>query len=334
MDADALTSGTVKLPGIGPVKKVYVYVGVGVIGVAVAYLMYSRQQAAEEEYVEPSEAELGDGLTTGVGSDSYTNPAPSNTGSYNDDVPAPARTNIEWTERAIERFSSYEESYVLAVLTKYLNRQKLTTEEGDFVRQVWALLGKPPEGPSSFTLISDGPAPGTSTAPGTPGGLKVTSTSTNSIGLDWNDVTGASGYEVYRGGSKVADTTGSSYTSSGLAANTSYEFYVKAKSSAGMVSAGSSKVTGKTKAATTTAPKPSTPAKPAPKPATPTYVTVTVAKYTTKNPPWNSTISGIAAKYGTTTSAVWNDPKNAGIKRARRDPKLIRPGDKIYVKKK
>jgi hypothetical protein len=67
------------------------------------------------------------------------------------------------------------------------------------------------------------------------------------------------------------------------------------------------------------------------KPAT-KYRTVKVVKYTTKNPPWNSTISGIAAHYGVKNwSTVWNNPKNAKLKALRGKPNLIRPGDTVYV---
>lgn len=86
-------------------------------------------------------------------------------------------------------------------------------------------------------------------------------------------------------------------------------------------------------APTSPAPKPAAPAKPAPA----QYATVTVSKYTTKNPPWNSTLWGIAKHYGygaanTNFNAIWNDPKNAALKKKRGQPTKIQPGDKIYVK--
>lgn len=72
---------------------------------------------------------------------------------------------------------------------------------------------------------------------------------------------------------------------------------------------------------------------PTPKPVPAAYVSVTVKKYTTANPPWQSTISGIAGHYGKSASAVWNDPKNAALKAKRKQQNLIRPGDVVYVKK-
>lgn len=70
------------------------------------------------------------------------------------------------------------------------------------------------------------------------------------------------------------------------------------------------------------------------------HFVVTVGKFTTKNPPWNSTLSGIAghtwgSKNASQWSKIWNDPVNAKLKAARGgDPTKIRAGDKIYVRKK
>lgn len=82
-----------------------------------------------------------------------------------------------------------------------------------------------------------------------------------------------------------------------------------------------------------TAPKPTKGPVASPKPST---VTVTVAKWNASNPPWNSTLSGIAEKegYGNDWAAIWNDPANAALVRRRKTPNLIQPGDKIVVKPK
>ncbi|MFE2302065.1 chitinase [Streptomyces sp. NPDC059445] len=88
------------------------------------------------------------------------------------------------------------------------------------------------------------PAP---TVPATPAGLAVSSTTSSSVSLAWNTVSGATGYNVYQGGSKVQSVTGTSATVSGLSASTSYSFQVSATNSAGE-SAKSSAVTGTTSA--------------------------------------------------------------------------------------
>ncbi|MEV6016876.1 MULTISPECIES: glycoside hydrolase family 18 protein [unclassified Streptomyces] len=88
------------------------------------------------------------------------------------------------------------------------------------------------------------PAP---TVPATPAGLAVSSTTSSSVSLAWNTVSGATGYNVYQGGSKVQAVTGTSATISGLTASTAYSFQVSATNSAGE-SAKSSAVTGTTTA--------------------------------------------------------------------------------------
>ncbi len=71
------------------------------------------------------------------------------------------------------------------------------------------------------------------TVPAAPGGLAVSGTTSSSISLSWNTVSGASSYNVYRDGAKVASASGTSATVSGLSASTSYSFQVTAVNSAG-----------------------------------------------------------------------------------------------------
>ncbi|EPD54721.1 chitinase [Streptomyces sp. HGB0020] len=71
------------------------------------------------------------------------------------------------------------------------------------------------------------------TVPATPAGLSVSSTTSSSASLSWNAVSGATGYNVYRNGTKVTAVTGTSATVTGLAASTSYSFQVTATNSAG-----------------------------------------------------------------------------------------------------
>ncbi|MFE9613663.1 chitinase [Streptomyces sp. NPDC006012] len=74
------------------------------------------------------------------------------------------------------------------------------------------------------------PAP---TVPGTPGGLTVSGKTSSSVSLSWSTVSGATGYNVYRDGTKVTAVTGTSATVSGLTPATSYSFQVTATNSAG-----------------------------------------------------------------------------------------------------
>ncbi|MFI1763557.1 chitinase [Streptomyces sp. NPDC020800] len=86
------------------------------------------------------------------------------------------------------------------------------------------------------------PAP---TVPATPSGLSVSGTTSSSVSLSWSAVSGATGYNVYRDGTKVSAVTGTSATVTGLSASTSYSFQVAATNSAGE-SAKSGAVTGTT----------------------------------------------------------------------------------------
>lgn len=88
------------------------------------------------------------------------------------------------------------------------------------------------------------PAP---TVPAAPAGLAVTGTTSSSVSLSWNGVSGATAYTVYRDGAKAATVTGTSATLSGLAASTAYSFQVTASNAAGE-SARSAAVTATTAA--------------------------------------------------------------------------------------
>ncbi|WP_215448774.1 chitinase [Streptomyces sp. ATCC 21386] len=86
------------------------------------------------------------------------------------------------------------------------------------------------------------------TIPSAPSGVTVSGSTSSSVSLAWNAVPGATGYQVYRGGTRVQSVTGTSATVTGLAASTSYSFQVTATNAAGE-SARSATVTGTTTAA-------------------------------------------------------------------------------------
>jgi uncharacterized repeat protein (TIGR02543 family) len=85
--------------------------------------------------------------------------------------------------------------------------------------------------------------------------LSVTGQTTNSITLSWQQVTGATGYKVYKGSSSdavneyVAAASSASYTVTGLEANTRYYFAVRTVNASGE-SLSSAPVQGTTLAAT------------------------------------------------------------------------------------
>ncbi|TDD57988.1 alkaline phosphatase [Kribbella antibiotica] len=85
--------------------------------------------------------------------------------------------------------------------------------------------------------------------PTVPTGLTSTGVTASSVALSWTastDNVGVSGYDVLRNGAVVAAATSTSYTDTGLTANTSYSYSVRAKDFAGNTSAASTAITAKT----------------------------------------------------------------------------------------
>ena len=100
------------------------------------------------------------------------------------------------------------------------------------------------------SLIGPG---GQTQVPPVPTGLAVSGTTSNSASLSWSASSGATGYNVYRGGTKVASVTGTTYTDTGLTAATSYTYTVSATNTAGE-SAQSAAVTATTSSGGTSVP--------------------------------------------------------------------------------
>jgi len=87
------------------------------------------------------------------------------------------------------------------------------------------------------------------TAPSAPANLKVTGTTANSVSLAWDastDNVAVSGYDVYRGDTVAATSTGTTATVSGLNPATAYQFTVRARDAARNTSDPSNQVTATT----------------------------------------------------------------------------------------
>jgi len=101
-------------------------------------------------------------------------------------------------------------------------------------------------GTVGITVSSEPPTD--TTAPSVPTGLASPSQTANSVNLSWNASTdnaggsGVAGYDVYRNGSLIASPTTTSYTNAGLAANTTYNYRVRARDNAGNASAQSAQI--------------------------------------------------------------------------------------------
>ena len=91
----------------------------------------------------------------------------------------------------------------------------------------------------TFTLAccniggSDSGYSGPKTAPDAPSNVSATAVSSTSIRVNWNPVSAAAGYYVYRDGSRIKELTSTSYTDIGLNPETTYSYSVSAFNNAG-----------------------------------------------------------------------------------------------------
>jgi chitodextrinase len=99
-------------------------------------------------------------------------------------------------------------------------------------------------GVNNFAATVTAGTGGDTQAPSTPGQPTASGVTASSVGLSWSgssDNVGVTGYDVYQqqGGGPatlVASVGGTSYTATGLAASTTYGFFVRARDAAGNVS--------------------------------------------------------------------------------------------------
>ncbi len=103
-----------------------------------------------------------------------------------------------------------------------------------------------------YTLLGTCGAAADTTPPGVPAGLASPSRTATGVSLAWNASTdnaggsGVAGYDVFRNGTMVGSPNGTSFTSTGLTANTTYSFTVRARDGAGNASAQSAAISVKT----------------------------------------------------------------------------------------
>jgi len=109
-------------------------------------------------------------------------------------------------------------------------------------------------GPSNTLSVTTNPTGGDTTPPTVPGNLRSTGKSSTTVALAWNASTdtggsGLAGYRVFRGGTQVAQVTGTTHTDSGLNPSTTYTYVVRAVDGAGNVSGPSNQISVTTDAA-------------------------------------------------------------------------------------
>ena len=92
---------------------------------------------------------------------------------------------------------------------------------------------------------------GDTTAPSIPTNLATIAISSSQINLSWSastDNTGVAGYRIYRDGTQLTTTTGTTYSNTGLSASTLYTYTVAAYDAAGNTSSQSTSVSATTQA--------------------------------------------------------------------------------------
>jgi len=107
-------------------------------------------------------------------------------------------------------------------------------------------------GTNGFSVSATaGSSGGDTTAPSVPSNLAVTGVTSSSASLSWSQSTdnvGVAGYRVYRNGTQVGTTAGTTFTDTGLSASTRYTYTVAAFDAAGNVSSQSLGVNATTSA--------------------------------------------------------------------------------------
>lgn len=127
----------VTVPGIG--KKVpTLALAAGAAGV-LAFAWWKRTRPAPP--AGPDNAPTGD---TGTGPDDYT--APGHITPSTPDTSGAIVTDQDWMARALDALSWYDAAHVSNVLARYLDRQEITRDEAQLVREAWAQVGHPPGG--------------------------------------------------------------------------------------------------------------------------------------------------------------------------------------------
>lgn len=243
--------GSVDVPAVGKIKKVYIIVPAGLAGAYVLYRWYQASQAEDDGpvaddgmYTTDDLSEYGRSTTGGA-----YQPG-GNTGSVVTDGTNPNAIDSipEWTNKAVELLSNagYDPMVVHDALGEFIARRSLDKTEATIARAALAAVGQPPTG-GPYSVIEAAVTGPVALKP--PTGLKVTETTSNSVTLSWNKVDGAGYYRVYRSGSSTnaGATDLTTIKVSGLQPSTSYSFAVAADTTTAVPGPKSSSVTAKTK---------------------------------------------------------------------------------------
>lgn len=219
----------IKIPGIGPVEKKWVYVGGALIAGIVGYAYWARSSASNAEVDEEEPV-----YETETPVDDYVPPG-SSTGTVDvDNNPSPT-TNAEWTWQVFDKLTEngYKAGKVSTALAKYFARARLSPNQGAIIRAGHAFFGPPPVGDYPINIHKDEPEkpdePDELPKLIAPTGLSAHDIGSTTVGLLWNAVSGARYYQVSIPGKSTELNTASTHLSvTGLKRNTLYRVRVRA----------------------------------------------------------------------------------------------------------
>lgn len=132
----------VAVPKLGKIKKEHALAAVAVAGGFVAAMWWRARSGADDPVV----FDANDVQPAGE----FTGPPGGGTDTIDVDEGAsgPPRTNIEWSQRALEYLSQFgwDPELVSTAIGKYLTRETLTAAEAGAVRTAIGVMGYPPQG--------------------------------------------------------------------------------------------------------------------------------------------------------------------------------------------
>lgn len=206
---------TITLPGAGEVKKEYVWAGGALVVGIVGFAWWRRSTsggAAETPYYDTSE------LTPDSDYDRPGNP----TGNVSvDNTQGLISTNAQWSQAVNDYLPDrgWEAKAVASAVGVYLQREKLDPMQLDIIKAAVGRFGPPPQdGPWPIQAKPGEPT----TTPGielpAPTNLRITGATRNTVGLAWDAVPGAEGYQIEWEGktgewhTRFDRTSGTAYT--------------------------------------------------------------------------------------------------------------------------
>ncbi len=208
----------------------------------------------------------------------------------------PSRVDLTWTaaldpESGIASYNVYRDNVAIASTTATAFTDNSVQPSTTYMYEVSAVNGAGAEGPRSLPENVTTPAPADSTPPTVPQNLRGSPASPTQVDLAWDAASdpesGIGSYNVYRDGSVIGTTTGTTFGDAGAQPSTTYAYQVSAVNGEGLEGGLSNTAT-----VTTPAPADSTP------PTSPTGLVATAAGPTRVDLVWQASDdpeSGIAA---------------------------------------